>query len=157
MKWILGIAGIIIAISGGIGVGKVTAGSDFDYETASLEERQAWLEQGISELREGAEQGLRASGTSYNMMGVKDVTVSAEDNRVTLTIEAKGSTRLAIPSNFRVEYMDKMCGEWMRTAPGRKGVLMTTRIVRSNGDLVRSDTISKPACERFKEFKKRAA
>ncbi len=157
MKWIIGLIGLALVISGAIGLGQVTSGGGFDYATASLDERQAWLEKGVSEMREGAEKGIRDSGTSYNMMGVKDVIVSAEDNRVTLTIEAKGSTRLAIPSNFRIEYMDKMCREWLRTPAGREGVLMTTKIVRSNGDLVRSDTISKPACERFKAFKKRTA
>ncbi len=154
MKWVIGIVGFLIAIGGGVGLGQVT-GDSFDFDNATLEERQAWLDEATGEISDGAALGLVQAGTGYNMMAVQEVSASAEDNRISIILEAKGATRLAIPADFSVQFMDKMCDEWVRTPMGRHGVLLTTKIVRSNGDHVRSETVSKPACDRYRDFKRR--
>lgn len=154
MKTLIVIGGIMLAAAGGVGLfSAMTPG--FDYEGATLAERQAWLdgesENATAEIRRGIEKG----GVGRHLMDVQAVNASAEEKLIEVIIEAKGASRTIIPKNFRLQFLGEMCPEFTRSPLSKHGFRMNMKIVRSNGDLALSETVSEVACERYYAFKKR--
>lgn len=153
MKWLLAIVGGLIAL-GAIGAA-VAPSSSIDYETASEEERTAWLEERGDEIGRGVSEGLKASGMNEAQMALSSKKYDAERKEITFTIEVKGSVRMAFPSTFSTQFQTKMCPAFRKSGLAREGIRTRFQIVRSSGDVVRTNTVSASVCDRLDAFKAR--
>lgn len=154
MKMLFMIGGLLMAAVGGLGLfGAMTPG--FDYEGATLQERQVWLDKEADKATAEIRRGIEASGTSRNLMDVQAVNASAEEKLIEIVMEAKGASRTIIPKDFRLTFLGQMCPDFTRSPLSKEGFRLNMRIVRSNGDLALSETVSQVACDRYYAFKKR--
>ena len=153
MKWLLIGLGVVLAL-GAIGA-TVTPSSSIDYDTATLEERQKWLKKQGDEIGRGVSAGLKASGMNEAQMALSSQEYDLERKEITFEIEVKGSVRMAFPTNFSTVFQTKMCPSFKSSGLAREGVVTRFKIVRSSGDIVRTDTISKAVCDRLAAYQSR--
>ena len=154
MKVFIIIGGIVMAGLGGLGLVGVMSPS-FDYEAATAVERQAWLDEEAQKTLVETRNELDRNGTSRNLFDVQSVRASDEEKLIEIVMEAKGASRTIIPKDFRLQFLGKMCPDFQRSPLSRHGFRLNMKMVRSNGDLVMSETVSEVACERYYAFKKR--
>jgi hypothetical protein len=153
MKWLLAIVGGLVAL-GAIGA-TVTPTSSIDYAEATDEERTVWLQERGDEIGRGVSDGLKAAGMNHAQMALSSKEYDPDRKEITFAIEVKGSVRMGFPNNFSIQFQDQMCPVFRRSGLAKEGIRTTFKIVRSNGDVVRSDTISASVCDRLDAFKAR--
>ncbi len=149
MKWLFGIIGIGMATVGGFGLSTVgVGGSSFNYEEASIEDRQAWLEKQARPLERGVKRGmLRGSGAMY--LKYKETKVLARSNEIQTIIKLSSMGQVRLPPNFKREMLASFCPDYMRSALYTNRVKITIKIVKKNGSPVLSFSMSAYDCNRF--------
>lgn len=155
MKAVAIIGGIVMFGIGGLGLSKATMGPGFDYDTATPIERQAWLDEQVEPIAEDVRKGLGMSGVSRARMDLHKLEISDEEKLIDIQIVAKGATRTAKPTNFREQFLEKTCPTFENTKLARLGFRTRLRIVRENGDIALSESVSRASCQKFREYKKR--
>ncbi len=153
MKWIaIGLG--VFAVLGAIGA-TVGPSTSIDYETATLEERQAWLEEQGDEMGRGLSDGLKASGLNEAQVALSSQEYDIDRKEITFKIEVKGSVRMAFPTNFSTDFQTKMCPAFRSSGLAKADIKTRFQIERTNGDIVRTDIISKAVCDRLSAFQDR--
>ncbi len=149
---------IAFVVLAGIGrVAMLNTGPGFDYEGASSEERQAWLDEEAKTIAEDVRKGIGVSGLNRAQMDLQDVVLSDEDKLLDIVVVAKGSVRTYRPKDFRMEFLQKMCPVYERSTLAKLGFRTRLKLVRENGDIAVAETVSKAACDQYRAFKKRRA
>lgn len=144
-----------VVMAGVARIGMLQSGSNFDYDTATPVERQAWLDEQVGPIAEDVRKGLGMSGMSRARMDLHKLEISDEEKLIDIEIVAKGATRTAKPANFREQFLEKTCPTFENTKLARLGFRTRFRLVRENGDIAISESVSRAACEQFRAYKKR--
>ncbi len=151
MKWLFGIIGIGMATVGGFGLSTVgVAGSNFDYEEASIEDRQIWLEKQAGPLERGVKRGmLRGSGGRY--LKYKETKVLARSNEIQNILTLSSTAQVRLPPNFKRQMLANSCPSYMRSALYRNRIKITVKIVKRSGTPVLITQMTAHECRRFTE------
>lgn len=153
MKWLVVGLGAFVTL-GAIGAA-VAPSTSIDYDTATAEERQTWLKKQGDEIGRGLSDGLKASGMNEAQMALSSQEYDLDRKEITFQIEVKGSVRMAFPTNFSTVFQTQMCPTFRNSGLAKEGIKTRFQIVRSNGDVVRTDTISQAVCDRLSAFQAR--
>jgi len=122
--------GTFTAAVGGAQLG-VLSGGNFDYEAATVDERQKWLEKHSKSVVRGMKSGLRGSGVKIE---VEDVDVNAAARKVTVTLQARERMQLnGRAGAMKAQFSKKMCPEYTKLTIAKARISLITKILYKNG------------------------
>lgn len=127
-----------------------------DYDNTETHERIAWTEQQAETLVPDYSNGLATTGIRSHQLSVEDRAVDLVDKRITLFVETKDSLVVITPQNFRMDLLTDLCPAYRRSGLHPQDIAVTFKLQRSNGEAIRSDTVSRTVCRQMRAFKKRA-
>ena len=147
MKFLIGATAILIGAFAFFATASI--GSNFDYETATLEERQAWLDKQAKSIK-GWSRFLLPSGRGPSALNFKmdSVETRARSREIEMKILVKvpyGKT--VAPADYS-QSLYKMCKKYVRTSLYDQEVRLITTFTKEKGGVVQKVTASPRKCDR---------
>ncbi|MHA7900041.1 MAG: hypothetical protein ACX94B_09260 [Henriciella sp.] len=152
------IRAVLAGVFGLVTLGAIGAAVDangFDFDAASPDERQVWLDEEAKVWATDIRSGLFSSGVKKTQMDLQNIRVDQEKQLVDIIIVVKGSVRTYRPKNFRMQFLETLCPGYARSAFGKIDYRTRIKLVRENGDVAVAENLSNSACDQFRAFKKR--
>jgi len=150
MKWLFGIIGIGMAVMGGFNLGTTGAGgASFNYEEASIDERQTWLEKQAHDFERGVKHGIMKSGVS--LLRYKETKVLARSNEIQAIMSLSSMAQVRLPPRYKQQMLADSCPDYMRSALYTNRIKITVKIVNKNGNPVMVTHMTAHDCRRFTE------
>jgi len=150
-----GVAGLCCAVwlafSGGTTPGAATGPGDFDYEAATLVERQMWLTEQAGPTAKLFDRSLPRGGDAQPEMRVRGFSVDARSRAITVHVGVEGRygiDKQAVPAAKKA-MAAKACPGYVTSALGQNRVTLNHRFVSERGREELSFVLSPIACRAF--------
>lgn len=123
------------AVNGGINLGSASA-PPFNYDTASVPEREAWLTSQIQPIRKSLRWSLPSGGApTQPSFSVGDVRANTRRRAIEIDIKVKGRyqfNRSQIPA-VKQQLVKQLCPKYAESEAGRNGVQLIHSFIGKKG------------------------
>lgn len=137
MKWlsVTLIAALVASVS--------ACGEPFNYETASPEAREAWLEPKAKAYTDGFRRGLNIGFVKFNVDAPK---INTRSREVIILARAETDGKGAFRGKARTKLNVKMCGMYVGSPLHRNDIRVTHKLRHKGGETILNLSLSPSSC-----------
>ena len=144
------IGGIVMAISGGIDLGRMSAAAPFDYEAATAEERETFLKAEAAPISKSLKRALiNPSGVGTTMRLAK-TRIDGDTKKITFVIKVQGKMGTGWEfDQAKIAMYKKICPGYVAGALGRNAIKLVQDFRDKDNRSLIKVTVSPTRCERY--------
>lgn len=150
MKYVFGAIAFIVSFLGAVGAtGGGAGGGSFDFDAATLEEREAWMERQARAIANGVRHGLPNGSGMAPRMEVDEVLTHPSKREIEIVVQIKEQAQIV--SNSRLlkrELHSKTCGQFVKLPVYRQDVRVVQTIKYLHGGVAMRARMSAASCDR---------
>lgn len=124
----------------------------FDYDTATVEDRQAFMDRQAKQMKRAARIFLPSGQGPKSLSFYLDEVVTRPERReIELIVRVQVPYGAQVSSLPRQEFMKRICGSYVKTQLYDHDVRMTTVMNHHKGQQLFKATVTKRQCDRYVE------